>query len=158
MPTDDRQNTVVREYMLVIKRRAWIVVACVAVAVAIALLVAMLRTPRYLSTATLVFQAERRCCGARSTSSASIDIERELNTSAQLVTAARSRLQPSIEEADIAVSVSAAAVETRTRSSLTDQHRRRGGSPRCQRVREGVRELQARPDRRALRLQSRRSS
>ena len=120
MPTNDRQTTVVREYMLVIKRRAWIVVAAIAVAVAAALLMAALTTPRYLSSATLVFQKQSDIATVLAGTQyvTPTDIDRELNTSAQLITGrtvaalADERLTEEGEAGgDVSVGVSAIAVE-----------------------------------------------
>lgn len=88
MPDSDRQTTVVREYMLVIRRRAWIVVASSVVAVAVSLAISVAKTPMYVSTATLVFQKQSDISSAiaGTTYVAPIDIERELKTSAKLMT------------------------------------------------------------------------
>jgi polysaccharide biosynthesis transport protein len=88
MDFDEQHNSVVRDYLLAIKRRWWLVAIALVVGLGAALAYSSLRTPMYSSTATLTYQKQTDVSSALSglTYTPTLDIDRELKTSADLLT------------------------------------------------------------------------
>jgi Mrp family chromosome partitioning ATPase len=84
----DIQQTSLREYVSIIGRRRWLVIAAIVVAVATSLTVSYLRTPLYTATAQLTFQKQADISSAMFGTAyvSSVDVARELETSASLMT------------------------------------------------------------------------
>jgi polysaccharide biosynthesis transport protein len=88
MDFDEQHTSVVRDYLLALKRRWWLVAIALAVALGAALTYSYLRTPMYSSTAVLTYQRQTDVSSALSglTYTPTLDTDRELKTSADLLT------------------------------------------------------------------------